>query len=110
MSKFANLKSLFEDFHAAIEEYVIKSYEEAVRNLNDWTKGNEKWTQIAKLSSSDFADAIFPVIRKLSIQTGKPFLEYCDDVIDCLLRGEDQADVLYYFDRKLIERLKETNE
>ena len=94
LHKFAKeVKKVVELTAETINMAVRKSIEKA----NEWAMLQEAHEQIAMLSSNEFSSAISNIIIELSEKTGRSVYTYRDDVVDRLLRGENETEVLYYF-------------
>ena len=79
-------------------ETINMAVRESIEKVNKWVMLQEAQKLIAMLSGNEFASAISGVIIELSEKTGRSVYTYRDDVVERLLRGENEAEVLYYFD------------
>lgn len=92
---------------ASLIKYTPQYY---TKELAAMTRILESENTLAKYYSMDFVIALRPVLKELSAMEIEPFREvymwYLDKAKDMVLKGQELADILSYFDMKLIEKRK----
>lgn len=78
------------------------------QRLTEITEILESENELAKFSSIDFVAVLRPVLRELSSMEIKPFSEmyksYLDEAKMMVLEGQDLADILSYYDMRLVRK------
>ncbi len=80
------------------------------QRLTDITEILESENELAKFSSMNFVTVLRPVLKKLSSMEAESFSEvyksYLDEAKMMVLEGNELADVLSYYDMKLVRKGK----
>lgn len=88
---------------ASLIKYTSQYY---TKELSAMTRILESENELAKYSSMDFVIALRPILKELSAMDIEPFRDvymwYLDEAKEMVLSGQDLADILSYFDMKLV--------